>query len=288
MYSIDFKKLAIRLYKKYNNYRKVTNILKISLSTLHSWIHNGIKRSKRIFYKKWFHNVYKFIKEYVDNNPFISLFDISNEILKSLKIKISQKTISRYLKKLRIVKKKAKHHCREFFYNNKVPAFKDKLTSKINEVVYSVDECYFSEKVNPLYGYCEKGKTLATTLLPKGWKQRSLLMIINSEGEKHYEIINGTVNKDNFLTFLKPFKGKNILLDNVAFHKSCKTENFIYTPPYCPQYNPIEYCFSKIKHTFRKFKLLNNPFDDLLQEAINSLTPENIINSFQHVYNEVK
>ena len=40
MYSIELKNIAIKLYHKYNNFRKVVYLLEIGKSTIHRWIHN--------------------------------------------------------------------------------------------------------------------------------------------------------------------------------------------------------------------------------------------------------
>ena len=49
--------------------------------------------------------------------------------------------------------------------------------------------------------------------------------------------------------------------------------------------NPIEYCFSKIKYTFRKLKTYETSlsFVDMIIKAVNSLTNNDITNSFNHV-----
>jgi hypothetical protein len=245
MYSTDFRKIVICKYKKYNNYRKVCSFFNISLSTLHSWVHNGIKQKKRVYTKRWLPKIKNFLIDYIKNNPFVYLQEIILTIKQTFKLSISEKTISRYLKQIKIVKKKAKHYRKEFFGNDKIKPFEDKLSKVKNEIIYSVDECYFSEKVNPLYGYCKKGETLTTSLFPKSWKKRSLLMIINSQGDKHFEIINGSVNKKSFNNFIKQFEDNNVLMDNVAFHKNLKNDNFIFTPPYCPQFKPHRVLFLK-------------------------------------------
>jgi transposase len=54
-----------------------------------------------------------------------------------------------------------------------------------------------------------------------------------------------------------------VLLDNISFHKSkvvvnaltAAGEEVIFTPPYCPDLNPIENMFSSLKGTFREYNL---------------------------------
>ena len=107
MYSNDFRKLAVRLYKKYKNYRKVASLLHISTSTIHRWNTKGIGTKKTTRKSRVFDKVKDFIVDFIEKKPFITQWEISNEIHDHLNLKISLKTISRILKKLSFTKKKA-------------------------------------------------------------------------------------------------------------------------------------------------------------------------------------
>jgi hypothetical protein len=52
----------------------------------------------------------------------------------------------------------------------------------------------------------------------------------------------------------------------------------VYLPPYCPELNPIEYCFSVIKSHFRRAGILANSGVDaewpIKETAFNAITPE--------------
>jgi transposase len=51
----------------------------------------------------------------------------------------------------------------------------------------------------------------------------------------------------------------------------------IYLPPYCPEFNPIEMCFSVIKDRFKQTKILENSGPDahyiIRLTAIECITP---------------
>ena len=77
------------------------------------------------------------------------------------------------------------------------------------------------------------------------------------------------------MKYIKTFefpKNKNIIMDNVSFHHSkiiknyinSKNWNIIYTPPYSPNFNPIENIFSKIKNYYRKYKSIEDSFKIIL------------------------
>jgi transposase len=76
--------------------------------------------------------------------------------------------------------------------------------------------------------------------------------------------LNGTVFSyyiENFLMkYLAP--GKTVIFDNASPHKNQEALNLIeksgadilFLPSYCPDLNPIEFCWSKIKHFLRNLK----------------------------------
>jgi transposase len=150
----------------------------------------------------------------------------------------------------------------------------------------SIDECYFSEKVLPHYGYAKKGQRVTTSLLPKSWKKRSLILAVGSDGSLNYEIYYGSINSKlfkEFVTSLNIPENTKLMLDNVRFHHSINTSNCIFTPPYQPKYNPVEYCFSKIKTMFRKLAYEVLDIDDRICKSLEFITKTDIINAFYHV-----
>ena len=88
MYSNDFRKLAVRLYKKYKNYRKVASLLHISTSTIHRWNTKGIGTKKTTRKSRVFDKVKDFIVDFIEKKPFITQWEISNEIHNHLNLKI--------------------------------------------------------------------------------------------------------------------------------------------------------------------------------------------------------
>ncbi len=123
-----------------------------------------------------------------------------------------------------------------------------------------------------------------------------MLLAVANDGSRHHIVVKGAVNRviyDNFIRSLPYPRDTVILADNVAFHKNvdaigCKGYECIYTPPYSPQFNPVEYTFSTIKHAFRRlWPWRENGVDFAIEEAIESTTSHNIISAFAHVENSV-
>jgi transposase len=74
-------------------------------------------------------------------------------------------------------------------------------------------------------------------------------------------------------------------MDNVSFHKKHNDQRFCFIHPYSPEYNPVEYCFSKIKNCFRKLIIKRIYVEDSIKYSISLINKENIINYFNHVKN---
>ena len=106
MYSLDFRRLALSIFKKLQNYRKCCSLLSISLSTLHRWVKVGIKPKVRtqFSYRKVSDLVKSVIIEALSTNAFLTLSMLQNIVKATQKITI---TLSSVIKKLGFSKKKA-------------------------------------------------------------------------------------------------------------------------------------------------------------------------------------
>ena len=200
-------------------------------------------------------------------------------------INISVKTILKFIKKLGFTKKRIRTRgiCKG---NNNLLK-----TNFITTYKNAIDECYFSEKIHPLYGYALKGKS-PIIKINGSWMHHSLLMAVSSNGEKKYLIKKGSIKRTDFCEFIDSLQLDNnscIIIDNASIHKklTLNTNHVIcYNIPYSPETNAIELCFGIIKNYFRKnnySSLFSVP--DLIEKSIKELNPKMIINSFRHVFN---
>jgi transposase len=107
----------------------------------------------------------------------------------------------------------------------------------------------------------------------------------------------GTLNGLVFLHyvdhFLRPHlqAGKVVILDNAAAHKCEEAREIIeqtgakvlFLPPYCPELNPIEYGWSKIKNFLKKKAVrTKDQLYDALSAALNIITPQDSQAYFRH------
>ena len=86
-------------------------------------------------------------------------------------------------------------------------------------------------------------------------------VIRKDHGIFYYELFDKSVNTEKFVSFLRNFKSKHgktgfhLYLDNLAVHRTkIVKDSFremeiipIYTAPYSPELNPIEFVFSFLK-----------------------------------------
>jgi transposase len=170
-----------------------------------------------------------------------------------------------------------------------------------SEFIY-IDESSFNINGRNSWGWAKKGTT-PTASFPRKSQNYSLIAAMTYEGIIGYQIVKGGVKGEDFYGFINElliheknrFATKNVVLfmDNASIHK---TKNFmqkfslyytvVYNAPYTPQFNPIEFAFSKIKFLAQKKKsknekeLMNNIF-----EAIKSTTSMDCIG---YIYNSIK
>ena len=165
------------------------------------------------------------------------------------------------------------------------------------DLVVSLDECYFSERVLPLYGYSRVGQKCVVTAPTGSWSKISLFLAIASDGSMQYELVSGAGNRKLCAAFLEalPYPpGTTLLMDNVSFHHrlqhvtDAKGYRVLFTPPYSPQFNPVEMAFSVVKTAFRSAWPWRAGVDRAIDQAIDCLSPGGVQNFFTHVDQEVR
>jgi transposase len=88
---------------------------------------------------------------------------------------------------------------------------------------------------------------------------------------------------------LKP--GQIVVMDNLSAHKVARVcqriestgAQLMYLPPYSPDFNPIEKCWSKIKQRLRSLKARTlDTLQQAIAQAIPTISPNNAAAWFQH------
>lgn len=109
--------------------------------------------------------------------------------------------------------------------------------------------------------------------------------------------VESATDGDVFLTYLKEVlcptlqTGQVVVMDNLSAHKVEGVKELIqatgaelrYLPPYSPDFNPIEPCWSVVKQRLRQLKARSvAAIDVALPEALALISPKIAQNLFRH------
>lgn len=155
---------------------------------------------------------------------------------------------------------------------------------KPEQIVYA-DEAGMDNRDEYAYGYSPKGERLHA--LKTGTRSGRFNMIAAWCGQQLLApfTIEGACNRTVFETWLetcliptlKP--GQKLVIDNATFHKGGRIEDMIhsagcevwYLPPYSPDLNKIERCWSwlksRIRKTIHQVNTLRDAMELVLREA---------------------
>ena len=128
-------------------------------------------------------------------------------------------------------------------------------------IIY-IDETMFTRRSIPLKEYSLPSMNMTVDQAHMNQPTLAVLSGISKEkGQEKYMIFADSVNVTKFKQYLTELREENgddkicIFMDNLSAHTSQKSKDamkalgfkFIYNMAYQPDYNPIEFVFSKIK-----------------------------------------
>ena len=141
--------------------------------------------------------------------------------------------------------------------------------------------------MTPEYGRAKRGQRLLGDK-PASWGDNvTLIGALGIEGLRTMMTVAGGTDGDVFLTFVKRFlvpslhKSDVVVMDNLSAHKVDGIREAIekvgatllYLPPYSPDFNPIESCWSKLKTLIKKHKpRTREQLDSAVAAAMNAVT----------------
>jgi len=142
-----------------------------------------------------------------------------------------------------------------------------------------------------------KGERAYGTVIRNRGATLTTIGALSHSGIQAALVFNGATDKAIFLTFIKEVllptlkPGQIVVMDNLGAHRVKEVQTLIesvgctlkFTPPYSPEFNPIEECWSKIKSILRKISARTK---ESLTAAINTafarISPSDIIGWFNH------
>lgn len=148
-----------------------------------------------------------------------------------------------------------------------------------------------------LYGWAISGKPLNMPRPRRRGKNISMIGAICTIGMIALTRVHGSVNSDVFIEWFReevlPCLDHDdvIVLDNASIHRSkafksfCEKEKIrvIFLPPYSPEFNPIEFAWSKIKAIISSLAPGNHTdLAEAVDKALSELTPGDAVAWFRH------
>jgi transposase len=148
-----------------------------------------------------------------------------------------------------------------------------------------------------LYGRAAPGRRVLDRVPGDRGGNVSTIGAIGLEGIRTGLSVPGAIDGETMLFFIEDLlvptlkRVDIVVMDNNSIHKLDEIEDAIeaagawvlFLPPYSPDLNPIETCWSKVKSRLRSLKPRTLP--DLLGalvQAFSSITPHDILHWFQH------
>jgi len=143
----------------------------------------------------------------------------------------------------------------------------------------------------------QRGKRAYSFAPTKRRKSTNLIGAMTLEGVIASRFIDESVTSKGFIVFLKKDlcpvlkAGHIVLMDNSPTHivKEVKEliesrgAKLIYLPPYSPEFNPIEHCWSKVKSCLRKLEIRDKKrMKPAVKKSLKTITTKDIQGWFRH------
>ena len=290
MYPDVLRNRAIYHYRNFaSTIRNTASIFGVGKSTLCRWTH-GIVSSERKRLSRYEH-LRDLISKMILDNPFVTV----DELCRETKNVVAPTTMRRFVRRAGFTRKRTRTKVspgkRHSDHASKKSMMLERFQS--DREVISVDETCIYLRKPPAYGYSRRGERLSVTRekMIRSEKVSFILAISNKRGIVGHQSLRGNFNSASFSQFIRDLDApvsSVILMDNVRFHHTSETReaalmkgfHLLYTPPYCPELNPVEYAFSVLKNDFERRQRQGS-----LDLNLQCITQMKITAFFSHVEN---
>jgi transposase len=160
-----------------------------------------------------------------------------------------------------------------------------------------VDESGVNLALTRLFGRAPKGERVVDAV-PKNYGENvTLLGALSAAGVEALMTVNGATDGAVFLVFVREVlaptlhEGDVVIWDNLGAHRSvavreaveAKGAQLVFLPPYSPDMNPIERCWSKIKTFLRAAKArTREALETAIKQALATVTESDARAWFAH------
>jgi transposase len=175
--------------------------------------------------------------------------------------------------------------------------WREEATEIAAEKLIFLDESGVTTDMTRRYGRARRGERVREGTPGGHWRTLTVLGAIRSSGWVAQMTIEAATDGDIFLAYLEQVlcpqlrPGDVVVMDNLSAHKVAGVRELIqatgaelrYLPPYSPDFNPIEKCWSQVKQRLRASKARSlSALEQALAEALAAVTPQNIQACFRH------
>ena len=179
----------------------------------------------------------------------------------------------------------------------KVERFVKGQSDLLPERLVFVDETGFRLGDSPRYGWAPRGEDAVGLHVQKSWTTMTVIGAIAHDGFRGVMTINGGTSTDVMAAYVREVLTPNlkfgdiVVMDNLAAHRATRVRALIqaagakvlFTPPYHPEFNPIEKTWAKLKDILRRWNTLTREaFEDALRGAVDQITLKDINGWVQH------
>lgn len=152
------------------------------------------------------------------------------------------------------------------------------------------------------YGRSRCGQRVYAAKPTAPGERRSVLAVLTGQGLAAEYRYRGTLTAQVVIAYLETYRltllaqGKTLIMDHLPAHhaksvKQCVQSHpiaYLFTPPYSPEFNPIEEAFPKTKQVVRREKPRTlETLEEALRKGLKSVTREDAINFINHSYDYV-
>lgn len=160
-----------------------------------------------------------------------------------------------------------------------------------------LDECGINLAMRQVYGWGLKGERVVGVRPVHRGANLTVVGAMSLSGPVAITPWPTALDGDGFLAWLEAFlipklrRGQILVMDNLRVHKVAGVREMledaglkvVFLPPYSPDLNPIEECWSKVKHWVRRIAARGMEELNLaLAQAVEKVTPSDARGWFEH------
>ena len=222
-----------------------------------------------------------------------------SELIEKLSLPIQKSQLSRLLISLDYSYKKTTYPAQQDrpAAQEKRKRFQEAIKFIKIENLVPLDESSINLAYTRLYGRAKTNERVKEGVVDARFERQSILSTIRLDGRMCPLTFEGTLNKETFVEYikscLKPTLSPEdvLLLDNSSVHtsklvldtlKECGIQ-YLFLPPYSPDFNPIELFWAFMKSILKKLKArTHEKLEDAINIALDSVELHFIANWFKH------